>query len=157
VHNLVHSGLDFRGCDRHKGLLTHLSAWSTLGPAFLQTELDNLRLPQDFSFGEYNRMVRVQQYRVTRDWGWTSRDWSLDFVTEFYQFYRFVTFKWAQAVLWEHIVSELNILLSEQNIAASIGLQNVPVARDILAVREKLKQGTIDFAGVNKAVGLSIE
>jgi len=134
-----------------------LSRWPTLGPDFLQSELEKRRFPQDFSVSDYSRLLRVHQYQVTRDWGWTTRDWSLDYVTEFYQFYRLATFKWAQAVLREHIVSELNAFLSQHGIGSRVALQKVPLASAILDIREKLKQGTIDFAGVNKALEPQIE
>lgn len=137
---------------KYRVMLAQLSAWPTLGPDFLQSELEKRRFPEDFSVSDYSRLLRVHQYRVTRDWGWTIRDWSLDYVTEFYQFYRLATFKWAQATLREHIVSELNTFLSRQRIRARIALQNVPLASTILHVRERLKQGTIDFAGLNEAL-----
>jgi hypothetical protein len=44
----------------------------------------------------------------------------------------------------------LNIFLSQQGISAKIALQNVPQASTILEAREKLRQGAIDFAGLNK-------
>src|SRR5262249_20222656 len=139
----------------YRTLLDQLSAWPELGPDFLQAEIEKRRFPQDFVVGDYNRLLRIHQYRVTRKWGWTRRDWSLDYITEYYQFYLMLTVTWAQAVLREHIVSELNTLLLELNVAAKITLQGVPSANGILDVREKMKQGTIDFAGVNKALGLN--
>lgn len=135
---------------KYRAMLAEFSAGSSLGPDFLQAELEKRRFPQEFSVGDYMRLVRVHQYRATRGWGWPTRDWSLDYVTEFYQFYRLATFKWAQAVLREHIVVQLNIFLSQQGISAKIALQNVPQASTILEAREKLRQGAIDFAGLNK-------
>jgi hypothetical protein len=136
----------------YRAMIRQLSTWSPLGPRFLQSELEKRRFPEDFSVGDYSRLLRVHQYQVTRELGWTARDWSLDYVTEFYQFYRLTTFKWAQAVLREHIVSELNSFLSRQGLTARIELQNVILASAILEVRQRLKQGTLDFAGVNKAL-----
>jgi hypothetical protein len=147
----------FGSMRKYRTMLAQLSAWPTFGPGFLQSELDKRRFPQDFSVSDYGRLLRVHQYRVTRDWGWTTRDWSLDYITEFYQFYRLATFKWAQAVLREHIVSELNAFLSQHDVRASVALQKVPLASVILDVREKLKQGTIDFSGVNKAIEIKAE
>lgn len=142
---------------KYRAILAQLSAWPTLGPDFLQSELEKRRFPQDFSVSDYSRLLRVHQYRVTRDLGWTTRDWSLDYVTEFYQFYRLATFKWAQAILREHIILELNNFLSRQGIEAKIALQNTPLASTILSVREQFRQGTIDFAGLNKALEPNVE
>jgi hypothetical protein len=147
----------FGSIRKYRAMLAQLSAWPTLGPDFVHSELEKRRFPQDFSVSDYSRLLRVHQYRVTRDWGWTTRDWSLDYVTEFYQFHRLATFKWAQAILREHIVSELNTFLLRQGIGARVALQNVPLASTILHAREQLKNGAIDFAGLNKALETKVE
>lgn len=138
---------------QYRAILSELSAWSAMGPDFLGAELEEKRrFPSDFVVADYQRMLRVHQYRVTRRWGWIRRDWSLDYVTEFYQFYRFLTFRWAQAVLREHIVSELNTLTVRLNINAKIHLQKLASPNEILDIREKMKQGLLDFASATKVL-----
>ncbi len=139
----------------YRTLLAQLSAWPELGPDFLQAELEKRRFPQDFSVTDYNRQLRIHQYRATRKWGWVRRDWSLDYVTEYYQFYRTLTFRWAQALVREHIVSELNALLSRLNIRATISLEALTTSDEILDIRAKMERGEIDFSGVNKALSLN--
>lgn len=139
----------------YRTLLAQLSAWPDLGPDFLQAEVEKRRFPQDFSIADYNRQLRIHQYRATRKWGWVRRDWSLDYVTEYYQFYRTLTFRWAQALLREHIVSELNALLTRLNIKATISLKALTTSDEILDIRAKMERGETDFSGVNKALGLN--
>jgi len=138
---------------QYRAMLSGLSAWSVMGPDFLEAELEKKRrFPSDFVVADYHRMLQVHQYRVTRRWGWIKRDWSLDYVTEFYQFHRFLTFRWAQAVLRDHIVSELNALTARLNIKAKIHLQKLASPEEILDIRGKMKQGLLDFAGAAKAL-----
>jgi len=139
---------------KYRALLDTLSAWPELGPPFLQSDLDEGRFPRNFAIEDYRRLIRTHQYRATREWGWATRDWSLDYVTEFYQLYRLLTFRWCQALLGEHIVLELNRLLVEYDIKARIELRNVATADAILDVRDKLKIGKIGFSAINEVLGL---
>jgi hypothetical protein len=132
--------------------LKELSAWSSLGPKFYEDDLKRRHLPKEFVFGDYRRAHQIQLYRATRDWGWGGRDWSLNYVTEYYQFYRHLTFKWAQAVLREHIVKEFNSLFRRLGIAARIVVEGLSSPRDILKVREQMQAGGLDFAGATKAI-----
>lgn len=139
----------------HRSLLSQLSAWPELGPDFLPVELHKGRFPEEFRVGDYNRMLRIHNYRVTRKWGWACRNLSLNYTSEYYQFYRTLTFKWAQALMREHIVSELSALFTRLNISAKLSLQGVRSASEILEIRERMRQGSLDFAGAYEALGLA--
>lgn len=140
------------GARGFRRLLKELSAWSGLGPQFYQDDIRKLQLPTEFVFGDYRQAHQVQLYRVTRMWGWNGRDWSLDYITEYYQFYRHITFKWAQAVLREHVVKEFNTLFHRLGITARIIMEGLSAAGDILKVREQMQAGVLDFAGATKAI-----
>jgi hypothetical protein len=129
-----------------------LTSWSGLGPRFLQEDLEKRSLPRDFDFEAYRRMFLIHQMNVTATWGWNGRDWSLDHVTEYYQFYRHLTFKWAKAVLRDHVVAELNLLLRELGIKGEIALRHLSSPEHILETREKLRIGKLDFAGAANAI-----
>ena len=133
-------------------VLRKLSAWSSLGPGFVQEDLMKQQMPNEFIFGEYRRAHQVSLYRATKTWGWSCRDWSRDYITEFYQFHRHFTFKWAQAVLRDHIIRELNSLFSRLGIKAQIVVEGLSSPEDILKVREQMQAGLLDFAGATKAV-----
>jgi hypothetical protein len=140
------------GAAGFRRILQEMSAWSSLGPTFFQDDLKRRQLPKEFAFGDYRRAHQVHLYRVTRDWGWGGRDWSLNYVTEYCQFYRHLTFKWAQAVLREHIVREFNSLFRRLGISAQIIMEGHSSPGDILKIREKMQAGTLDFAGATEAV-----
>lgn len=140
------------GARGFRRILKEMSAWSSLGPEFYQDDLKRRQLPKEFVFGDYQRAHQTQLYRVTRDWGWGGRDWSLAYVTEYYQFYRHLTFKWAQAVLREHVVRELNSLFHRLGISAKIVMEGLSSPGEILKVREQMQAGVLDFTGATKAI-----
>jgi hypothetical protein len=133
-------------------ILKELSAWSALGPKFYQEDLQKGQLPRELVFGDYRRAHQIELFRATRSWGWNGRDWSLDYITEYYQFYRHLTYKWAQAILREHIVRQLNSLFRRLGISAQIVMDGLSSPRDILKVREQMQAGVLDFAGATKAI-----
>ena len=59
--------------------------------------------------------------------------------------------KWAQAVLREHIVAELNGLLRELGLQAELVVQGLPTAVSVLSVRERMVRGEISFLEANEA------
>lgn len=140
------------GARGYRKILEELSAWSSLGPEFYKQDLEKRQMPRDFVFGDYRKAHQIELYRVTKDWGWVGRDWSLDYVTEYYQFYRHLTFRWAQAVLRQHVVRELNSLFTRLGISAQIVIEGLASPEEILTAREQMQAGILDFAGTTKAV-----
>lgn len=140
------------GAQGFRRILKELSEWSALGPEFYKDDLEKRQLPREFVFGDYRKAHQIELYRATRRWGWNGRDWSLDHITEYYQFYRHLTFKWAQAILREHVVKEFNALFRRLGISAQIIMSGLSSSRDILKVREQMQVGVLDFAGATKAI-----
>lgn len=140
------------GARGYRRILRELSAWSSLGPQFYSDDLEKGEWPKEFVFGDYRSAHQIQIYKATKNWGWNGRDWSLDYITEYYQFHRHLTFKWAQAVLREHIVREFNSLFRRLRIAAQITLTGLSSPNDILHAREQMRKGVLDFGGATKAI-----
>jgi hypothetical protein len=138
------------GTQGYTDMLKNLSAWPSLGPDFYKEDLELRKLPKEFNFADYRQAFEAHRYEATRTWGWNGRDWSLQYITEYYQFYRLLTFRWAQAVLRSHIIHELNRLLERIGISALIVLEGVPSAKDILKARDRMALGEIDFAEASK-------
>lgn len=133
-------------------ILKEMSVWSSLGPEFLKEDLERRQLPKDFVFADYRRTHQVQLFQATSRWGWGARDWSLEYVTEYYQFHRHLTFKWAQAVLREHLVKEFNSLFHRLGISTQIAMEGFSSPEDILKVRNQMRAGSLDFAAATKAI-----
>ena len=138
------------GCRPYRRLLAQISKWPSLGPRFQEDDLKEGKWPKDFIFGDYRRAYEVQRYRATRFWGWGARDWNSQYTTEYYRFYRLLTFRWSMEVLRRHVVEELNLLLRRLGIVASIVLEGLPSPQEILVARDRMENGEIDFAKASK-------
>ena len=86
--------------------------------------------------------------QVTKTWGWNRRDWSQERSTEFFTFYKMVTFRWAQAVLREHVVSEINGLFMRLGMSCILRVSGLPTSDEILRLRGELLSGNISFSRV---------
>jgi len=124
-----------KGLKRYKGTF----------PSFVQDDLRSGRLTAHFQSSEYIRYREAEKSRITSLWGWPRRNSSLDHETEFFNFYRTITFRWAQAILRDHIITELNVLLKRLQINAQIAIQGLPTPDSILEVRQQMMDGNISF------------
>jgi hypothetical protein len=122
-----------------------LKRFNNFGPNFWRSDLTSQIQTPIFNFQEY--VMNVEKYcaRVTRQWGWNRRDYSQRNTTEYFLFYRLITFKWAQAVLREHITTELNRLFLRLGLDSRIIVSGLPLPKDILRVRDDLTAGQIQF------------
>jgi len=134
----------------YRRLLDRISKLASLGPKFQQEDIREGKWPKDFIVGDYRRAYEVERYQVTRRWGWNCRDWNSQYTTEYYQFYRMLTFRWSIEVLRLHVVKELNALLQRLGIAASITIVGLPSPEEILVARNRMEKGEIDFAEASK-------
>ena len=132
--------------------LAELSKWPSLGPGFFREDIERRQMPKEFDFSKYQRAHQVLLYRATRRWGWNCRGSSSPNLTEFYWFYRHLTFKWADAVLREHLIAELNSLFDRLGTSARIVVEGHSSPEEILKVRDQMRVGLLDFAGATKAI-----
>lgn len=133
-----------RGLKRYRGTL----------PLFMQEDLSAQRATPHFKLSDYVLCKEVHEARLTASWGWNRRDLSLNHETEFFSFYRTVTFHWAQAVLRNHIIEELNVLLRRLQIRSMITVQGLPTPDTILEIRGKMVEGKISFDEAYKKTSL---
>lgn len=132
----------------HRGyrtILRGLARFQHLGPPFWRNDLSKLNQPAHFDFQRYVREADIFYSKITAQWGWDRRDYSQRNWTEFYQFYRSLRFKWVQASMREHIVSELNGLLRRLSIEAEIIVQGLPTTSKIADVRRQMLKGHVSF------------
>jgi len=137
------------------GIINKLKRFDLLGPKFWRIDMEYSKQSDGFDFQMYNRNSEIYRSRVTRTWGWNRRDWSQEKTTEFFCFYKMVTFRWAQAVLREHIITELNALLCRLGIDCKIVVSGLPTPHEIKDIRRKLLDGELSFASASDKVSLS--
>jgi hypothetical protein len=129
----------------YRAILRKLRRYDGLGPHFYRVDLERGTMATNFDFLGYHREIEVFQSRITRKWGWNRRDFSSKNWTEFMQFYRTLTFRWAQAIFREHIVSEFNLLLGRLGINATLSVSGIPSSAEILHLREEMAAGNISY------------
>ncbi len=134
--------------------LRKLRRFQQLGPAFWRKDLEQGEQSKHFDFQRYVRNTEIYSSQVTNVWGWNRRDRSQERTTEFYGFYKMVTFHWAQAVLREHIILELNALFSRLDVNCQLKINGLPTASEILKIRQELLGGTISFKSASERVSL---
>jgi hypothetical protein len=121
-------------------------------PQFVMQELENSVEPSIFDFNEYSALHKLYINKATSNWNWHRRDWSDDTQCEYYRTYKRAMFKYAQNLLREHIVSELNILLQRLGLNCTILISGLPSAAEILESANDLHLGTINFEEMYKLV-----
>lgn len=126
-------------------VLSHLKKYNQMGPKFWRDDMEKGIQDNNYEFQRYAKEHEVYLTRVTEQWGWNRRDYTQENCTEFYTFYKIISFKCAQTVLREHIINEMNLLLIRLGISAQIVVTGLPSSEDILAIRQKLIEGKIDF------------
>ena len=130
----------------YKTALEKLRKFENLGPPFWRKDLDRGEQSKNFDFQRYADNSEIYYRQATKVWGWNRRDWSQDRSTEFYSFYKMVNFRWAQAVLREHIISEINILFLRLGMDCILKVSGLPTSDEIVKVREELLSGSISFS-----------
>jgi hypothetical protein len=142
------------GCKGYRNILKRLKMFEHLGPSFWRSDLETGVQSQTFDFQKYVRSAEIYYGRITRTWGWNRRDWSQERSTEFFNFYKMITFRWAQSVLREHIVTELNNLFNRLGIVCKLKVTGLPTSSEILQIRRDLQEGIITFAQASDKVSL---
>jgi hypothetical protein len=138
----------------YRRVLSRLKRYDQMGPKFWRDDMEKGVQDKNYEFQRYVIKHEVYITRVTGLWGWNRRDYTQDNCTEFYTFYKLISFKWAQAVLRNHIISEINLLLLRLGISAQIVVTGLPSSEDILSIRQKLIEGKIDFEQVYDSVSI---
>jgi hypothetical protein len=136
----------------YKRSLSRLRRYNHLGPSFWLSDIERQIQDKNFNFQDYVMYTEAYYTKVTKPWGWNRRDYSLRNNTEFYSFYKNISFKWAQAILREHIIKEINILMQRLEIESRIIITGLPLSQDILRVRQELLEGKISFAKAHDMV-----
>ena len=129
----------------YKAMIKNLGQFESLPPNFWRQDLEKGLQDRNFDFQEYIRMADIYCRRVTKNWGWNQRDSSEKRSTVFFIFYRLITFHWAEAVVRDHVVNEINSLFERLNISCKLKINGLPTPSDILNIRREMQDGKINF------------
>lgn len=140
------------GKKAYQKITKKLGKYEGFGPKFATQKMKNGVFENSFDFLNYRRNSKIYINKMTKYWGWNRRDWSQDNCTEFYTFYRMLNFKYAQALLRESIIDEINCLLKRLSIDCEILMKGIPSSKEILKLRKKMELGEISFNVVSDKV-----
>ena len=138
----------------YKNILRRLRRFEHIGPEFWRKDLERGVQSKGFDLQRYVRNSEIYYGQVTKTWGWNRRDWTQERCTEFYTFYKLLRFSWAQAMLREHIVGELNGLFVRLGIECKLKVTGLPTPYDILQTNSELLEGRISFGTASDRVRL---
>ena len=111
-------------------------------PRSIGTEHQRVR----FDVAAYRRLNSAYVARSSGPFSWDGRDTSVDRQTEFFLFYRTLTFYHALALLRQHIVDSFNRMVARQlELNARVVLTGFRQPDDILETRRRMDRGEISF------------
>lgn len=137
------------GRNGYKKILYNLSKFNSLGPKFSMESNEFLYF---IDHSTYRQESHIFNRKATLNWGWDLRDVDRDDKTEVYQYYQDLTFFWAQAVLRDYIIDELNKLFVRLEIKSRINLSGIPMPKEILKFRQEMLDGNKSFNDVLKFI-----
>jgi hypothetical protein len=126
-------------------VLRRLRRFSGVFPEWTAASLAKEQSEVRFDVHRYSLLRTAYQATATGRWSWTGRDNSLTHQTEFFLFYRMLTFHHALAVLREHVVAEINRLLTRLKLDARVTFTGLPTPEEILAIRERMETGELSL------------
>jgi hypothetical protein len=134
------------GAGAHRRLLRELTKVSRPAPDFWTRGLETGKIATEFSVSEYNRNRDAYIAWLTRRWGWNRRDTSGNHDTQFFYFFRSLRFRQAQAALRDHIVEEINELLTRLRISARVQLEGFLSPADLEELIRQTLAGSLHYA-----------
>ena len=136
------------GLRGYRKVLRRLEKFDSLHPQFWQLDLIRQDQFKYFDFQRYVRTTQIYCRTVTKTWGWNNRDDTIEWTLDFYNYYKLISFCWAQTILREHVINEFNQFFVKLGIECEIKVRGLPTSNDILEVRTKLLEGNISYSEV---------
>ena len=139
----------------HRRLLKKLAKLSLPMPEFTKKDGDlGQSAKYDFALHHDKKELAVEQ--LTAKWGSIPSLRQLKHTTEYYYIVHNLQFLYSQAVLREHILSEINKLIQRLGIDNEIVMSGIGVSTDIADAIKKLDKGEIGFSeALKSAKGIS--
>ncbi len=117
-------------------------------------DINELVHQKGYNIKQYEKTLRILINKLTKKWGWNKRSMDVKDTTEFYSFYKLITFKYSQALLREHILDELNKLLLRLGVNCEVKIMGIPNSTDLNDLKNDLIEGKATFEDINNKVSL---
>jgi hypothetical protein len=137
--------------EEHRALLRELVKLSTSMPKFA-LESPELGRDSGYDFAAHHRAQEVAIERAMAKWGTVPSVRRLKGTTEYFFIVRTLQFARSQALIREHIIHELNLLLRRLGVERTISVSGLPAAEAITATMERLERGETDFKSAMEVI-----
>ncbi|GHU07505.1 hypothetical protein FACS189431_2180 [Alphaproteobacteria bacterium] len=136
---------------RHRKLVKKLSLLSESTPSFVLTnDILGNSMKYDFVNRHHNKDIAVEQ--ITSGWGSIRSLGQIKGTTEYYYIANILQLNYSQALLREHILSEINELLRRLEVKNSIKVDGLVSSTEIMKTIRRLHKGEIGFTEALKSV-----
>ncbi len=130
---------------KHRKMIRRLNELSNTTPKFTFEGIDfGAKDGFEFDYHHMSRDIAVEQ--CTRRFGTIPSFGQLKYTMEYYFIANRLQSALAKALLREHIIKELNVILARLDIDNILIVNGIPTAKDIRAIAQELRQGKVSFA-----------
>jgi len=137
----------------HRRLLKRLGQLDPLRPEFAM-EIGDMGRSVDFDFSVQRAACDIEQERSTKAWGRIPSITHIDGTTEYLFLARIVQWRRTQAVIREHVITQLNHLLDRLDVGHCIVTSGLPSAEEIGEALRQMRAGEITVAEAMHATRL---
>jgi hypothetical protein len=130
---------------QHRTMLRHLNALSEPMPEFAMKD-GTLGGSSNYDFTTHHRNKDIAVEQTTSVWGSISSLSRIKGTTEYYYIVNRLQATYSQALLREHIFSEINKLLKQLGVKNSIKIEGLKSSEELSEAIKKLEKGTISFS-----------
>lgn len=106
-----------------------------------------------FDLKEFSKSKYLEVAEITKNFGWNQRQFSDDYITEYYSMLRFLREKRVEATIRKEIISGLNKALNGSllKLGVDIVIENLFTLDDVEKQEKKLKDGNVAFMDIFNA------
>ena len=137
----------------YRRLVKRLRSIDSLGPSFTRANIINTTSQFHYDPLEYRKNETRLITRLARKWGWNRRDYSNNSTTEFYWVYKAVNMQKSRVVLRTHIFNEINRLLKQLKINATIIVHGIPDEAELRQALDDFESGKYTIDDMSKYIG----
>lgn len=127
-------------------LLKKISKFSDTGPEFFTRSLMRGEGLKNYDAKSYDKSKKAYFWSITNELGWSYRESTLEYSTDFYLCHRNMRFNLTQAIIREHIIDEFNKLFSRLNVNASIEIKGLPSSSKIRKIIHRVEKGEVSLS-----------
>lgn len=127
-----------------------LSQSSATYPKYIKNNVEKMVSDKNLNISDFHKQKTILKMSSTKKWGWHGRLQlgGTDNFSEYYNFYKQLTFDLAMAILREHILDEINKLLKNLKYSSRLTMIGFHTPNEVQEKIDLLDKGEIVFEDV---------